>query len=49
MKFRAKIRKYSRGVWAIGVTLVHVDRETVLYIKLIKLCLMIGYMYEDWV
>ena len=49
MRFRAKIRKYSHGAWAIGMTLVHVDREVVLYIKLFKWYLTVGYMNEDWV
>lgn len=49
MKFKTKIRKYRNGSWAIGITLVHVDDDIVLYIKLFKWYLTIGYMSEDWV
>lgn len=49
MRFRAKIRKYSKGAWAIGITLIYLDKEVILYIKLLKWYLAIGYMNEDWV
>lgn len=48
MRFRVKIRKYSKYSWAIGITLVRVYRDVILYIKLFKWCLTIGYTSEDW-
>lgn len=49
MKFRAKMQRYRDGVWAVGISLAHIPDETVLYIKLFKWYLIVGYMYEDWV
>lgn len=49
MRFRIKTGKYLHDTWAIGMTLVHMDKETLLYIKLFKWYLIVGYMNEDWV
>jgi len=49
MKFRTKLHRYSKGNWAIGLSLIHIPNETVAYFKLFKWCLMVGYMGPDWV
>lgn len=49
IKFRVKMDKFSKGCWAVGLSLIHIPKETILYIKLFKWHIDIGFMGEDWV
>lgn len=49
IKFRAKINKYDNGIWGFGFNLAHIPNQTILYIKLIKWYICIGFMNEDWI
>jgi hypothetical protein len=47
IKFKTEIRKYTYGVWSVGISLAHIPDETILYIKLFKWYIMIGYVNDE--
>lgn len=46
-KFSIKTYKHPKGWWSFGVCISHVEKETYLYINLFRLCISIGFLYEE--
>lgn len=46
-KFRIKTDKHPRGWWSFGACISHAGKEIYLYINLFRLCISIGFLYEE--